>query len=151
MGNFSSLYDNYPQIIHKRRIASGEFGDVHEVFPLYSRSNGQLSNRVTGQVCPLPISKLMGSKAFARNVIRLGAFLSEKEVQNEIHAVNKLCSESVAHENVVAVYRYGNLVNSPAVYFFDTELCKFNLDTYIPRLWEPTSPLRKQLWQTKLR
>ena len=88
---------------------------------------------------PLQISNLISFQVFARKVIRLGAFLSAKEIQNEVRAVNKLCLESVAHENVVAVYRHGNLVKSPAVYFFDMELCKFNLETYIPRLWESTS------------
>jgi serine/threonine protein kinase len=87
----------------------------------------------------LPRSNLMAWKVFARKVLRLGAFLSEQEIQNEIRAVNKVCLESVAHENVVAVYRHGNLVNSPAVYFFDMELGEFNLETYIPHLWEPTS------------
>jgi len=139
MGDFSWLYDNDPQIIHKRKIDSGAFGDVHEVCSFYSLSNGELSNRVTRQVYPLPRSNLMASKVFARKVLRLGAFLSEEEIQNEIRVVNKLCLESVAHENVVAVYRHGNLVNSPAVYFFDMELCEFNLETYIPHLWEPTS------------
>jgi len=74
MSEFSWIYDYDPQIDHKPRIDSGPFGDVHEVCSLYSLSNGQLSNHLKGQVYPLPISNLMGSKMFARKVFRLGTF-----------------------------------------------------------------------------
>ena len=60
------------------------------------------------------------------------------DIQNEIRAVEKLCSPSRAHENIVAVLRHGSLHNSPH-YFFDMDLCDFNLEQYIPLLWEPTS------------
>ena len=60
-----------------------------------------------------------------------------KDIQNEVRAVDKL-REAGTHENIVIVLRHGPLHNSP-YYFFDMELCDFNLDHYIPQLWEPTS------------
>src|SRR5271170_3279319 len=52
-------------------------------------------------------------------------------VENEIRAVVKLCKPG-AHENIVAVLGHGLLRNS-MFYFFDMELCDYNLDSYIQR------------------
>ena len=71
-------------------------------------------------------------------MLRLGAFLKTEDIQNEIRAVEKLCSPNRAHENIVIVLRHGRLRNTP-YHFFDMELCNFNLEHYIPLLWEPSA------------
>jgi serine/threonine protein kinase len=61
-----------------------------------------------------------------------------EEIQNEVRAVTKLCL-SQPHENIVKVVQYGMLSDSEwPYYFFDMELCEYNLDTYIHRLWTPS-------------
>jgi serine/threonine protein kinase len=59
-----------------------------------------------------------------------------KDIQNEIRAVEKLCVKST-HENIVSVLQHGNLADSP-YYFFDMDLCAFNLETYLLLLWKET-------------
>jgi len=59
------------------------------------------------------------------------------DVQNEIRAVDKLC-EMGSHQNIVSVLQHGRLNNS-ASYFFDMELCDFNLETYAQTLWPQTT------------
>ena len=77
-------------------------------------------------------------KIFARKLIRRSAISDSEEIQNEIRVVDKLCAPATAQENIVIVLKHGTLRNSP-YYFFDMELCDFNLEHYIPVLWEPTS------------
>ena len=60
-----------------------------------------------------------------------------EELENEIRAIGKLCVGEV-HKNVVTVFQHGNLPKSH-YYFFDMELCNFNLENYLQRLWEPTN------------
>ena len=57
-----------------------------------------------------------------------------EDVQNEVRAVLKLCAPGT-HENIVVVLRHGTLFNSP-YYFFDMQLCDFNLESYSQRLWK---------------
>jgi hypothetical protein len=57
------------------------------------------------------------------------------DVENEVWAVTKLCTPG-AHQNIVAVLQHGKLRNSP-YYFFNMELCDFNLEAYTSRLWSP--------------
>jgi len=58
-------------------------------------------------------------------------------VQNEVRAVLSICDED--HANIVKVLRHGILRNTDwPVYFFDMELCDYNLDTYIQKLWIPS-------------
>jgi serine/threonine protein kinase len=97
----------------------------------------QLRNTATGEV-------------FARKILRLNAMLRIEDVENEIRAVNKLCSAAKAQgENIVIVIRHGTL-SSSLYYFFDMELCNFNLEHYITVLWQPNN-LEKMYsgWKTQ--
>ena len=60
-----------------------------------------------------------------------------EDIRNEERAVLKLCGAGV-HPNIVTVLRLGLLRNSP-YYFFDMELCDYNLEMYIQALWKPTN------------
>jgi eukaryotic-like serine/threonine-protein kinase len=53
--------------------------------------------------------------------------LSKSDILNEFRTIERLCKQS-SHDNVVAVYRYGQLGDS---YYIDMELCEFNLEQYI--------------------
>ena len=75
-------------------------------------------------------------KAFARKVIPLNRNDSIVAVENEARAITKLCKPP-AHENVVAVLRHGYLQDQLHC-FFDMELCRIDLGTYIQRKWTPT-------------
>jgi serine/threonine protein kinase len=97
----------------------------------------QLRNSATGEV-------------FARKILQLGGFLRIEDLKNEIRAVDKLRSAAKPHEeNIVIVTRHGTL-SSSSLYFFDMELCDFNLEHYITVLWEPNN-LEKMYsgWQTE--
>ena len=54
-------------------------------------------------------------------------------MENEMRAISKLCNPG-ANSNIVSVLKWGRLRASP-YFFFDMELCDFNLETYISRLW----------------
>lgn len=69
---------------------------------------------------------------FARKVMRVGGGIQMSEIQNEFRAAAKLCRPG-AHENVVAVLRWGPLPGSPC-HFIDMDLCEYNLGTYISYL-----------------
>jgi serine/threonine protein kinase len=58
-------------------------------------------------------------------LLRPFASLSDDEILNEFRAIKKLCIEN-SHENLVAVYRYGKLPDSP-YYYIDMEFCDLNL------------------------
>jgi serine/threonine protein kinase len=72
---------------------------------------------------------LTNNKCFARKIIRVFVGVSEKEIKNEIRAVNKLCKSS--HPNIVQVLDFGKIKNDGALYFIDMELCSFTLESYI--------------------
>jgi serine/threonine protein kinase len=55
--------------------------------------------------------------------------VSEKDVSNEIRAVDQLCT--TGHPNIVQVFGCGKLKNDGALYFIDMELCGFTLESYI--------------------
>jgi len=55
--------------------------------------------------------------------------LEEPVVQKEVEAVKKLCGPDT-HANIVQVLKHGLMSNS-IFYFFDMELCDFNLHDYI--------------------
>jgi serine/threonine protein kinase len=62
-------------------------------------------------------------------VIRVFVGISQKDVENEVRAVNKLCKSR--HPNIVQVFQLGKLKTDGAFYFIDMELCAFTLDKYI--------------------
>jgi serine/threonine protein kinase len=76
-------------------------------------------------------------KAFARKIISL-SLVDPKTIENEARAIAKLCNPS-AHENIVAVLRKGYLLED-TYFFYDMELCKMNLNTYILRTWKDPVP-----------
>jgi len=51
----------------------------------------------------------------------------DSDISNELRTIDKLCKQN-SHENIVAVYRYGQL---GYWCYIDMELCEFNLDQYI--------------------
>jgi hypothetical protein len=67
---------------------------------------------------------------------------SEKDSENEIRAVMKLCNGE--HPNIIKVLRRGQLPppNSDR-YYFDMELCQWNLEIGIQRLWQPSDKSRE--------
>src|SRR5271169_5762753 len=67
----------------------------------------------------------------------MGSWMKREDVQNEIRAVEKLCKPGT-HKNIVTVLRHGPLDNSP-FYYFDMELCDFNLETFSESLWKPAT------------
>jgi len=114
-----------PTLLHKRKIATGAAGVVHEVTPPIA--NPSIPNfKLIFQLYNIP-----KGHAFARKVLDLGGWLAKPEViANETRAIKKLCSGS--HPNIVEVLRIGELKNS-AYYFVDMELCDINLQDYIHR------------------
>ena len=67
-------------------------------------------------------------------MIRLVGDATSTEIQNEARAVEKLSQSGM--KNVVTVIGFGKFLNSP-YFFFDMELCDFNLENYIFRRLEP--------------
>jgi serine/threonine protein kinase len=51
----------------------------------------------------------------------------EKEIQNEVRVINKLCANG-GNKNIVGVLGHGWINDR---YYFDMELCIFNLEDYI--------------------
>jgi len=51
-----------------------------------------------------------------------------EDIQNEVHAVLKLCRPG-SPKSIVAVLGHGNI--PPSYYFIDMELCDINLESYI--------------------
>lgn len=62
--------------------------------------------------------------------------MTSEDIQNELGAIEKI--RTAGHENMVKVLDHGTLNNSRSSYFCDMELCDFNLDIYIRRLWQPS-------------
>ena len=68
----------------------------------------------------------------------------KEDIENEIRAINKLCS--IRHEHIVHVYTHGTLNPNSSYYCIDMELCSMNLEEYIQgkktaglRYWFPAS------------
>jgi serine/threonine protein kinase len=53
----------------------------------------------------------------------------QKDVDNEVRAVNKLCKSN--HPNIVQVLELGQLRADSTSFFIDMELCSVSLDNYI--------------------
>jgi serine/threonine protein kinase len=72
---------------------------------------------------------LISGQSFARKFIRPVGSDAYDEFINEARAILKLCGYG-NHDNIIALLDWGKLGESP-YYFFDMELCNFNLDDYI--------------------
>ena len=75
------------------------------------------------------------SKFFARKLIRPFGTVTNEDVENEIRAIEKLCTNN-GHVNIIKVLRHGWLDTSP-YYFIDMELCQMNLEQYISGRFGP--------------
>jgi len=80
---------------------------------------------------------------FARKLIRTAFLkpegsLEPEDVRNEVRAVEKFCQPGGKCQNIVVVLRHGLLPNSP-YYYFDMELCDFNLERFADNLWKPAA------------
>ena len=74
-------------------------------------------------------------QVFARKIIRVFGGVTEKDIMNEVRAVEKLCKPGT-HKNIVCVFRQGRL--SSSLYFLDMEYCDLDLDGWIQRRWTHT-------------
>jgi serine/threonine protein kinase len=73
-------------------------------------------------------------QCFARKVIRALGDFSDKEIANELRALDKICTKN--HPNVITVLRHDKLEGS--LYYIDMDLCDMNLNSYIasiPKSW----------------
>ena len=90
------------------------------------------------------LNKNWHGQVFARKVIRtVVSGPTEEEAKNEVRAIEKL-SKDGGHPNIVPVLNHGAICDR---YFFDMELCDFNLMDYIMKCREMTdgvgdSPVR---------
>jgi len=65
--------------------------------------------------------------------------MTEKDIQDEVRAVTKICT-SPENKNIVSVFTHGRLPSS--CYFFDMQLCDFNLQQW---LYSPGAATRTAL------
>src|SRR5271170_2552875 len=79
------------------------------------------------------------NQVFARKIIRVFGGVTEKDILNEVRAVEKLCKPGT-HKNIVSVFRQGRL--SSSLYFLDMEFCDLDLDCWIQRRWSPAAEER---------
>jgi hypothetical protein len=76
-----------------------------------------------------------------RKLIRPWADISQLDIDNKVHTINKLCKSN--HPNIVQILGYGWLKPDGAFYFIDMELCKISLEKYIQLLPESSSTIMK--------
>lgn len=82
---------------------------------------------------------------FARKSIRIVGEIEKSDIENEVHAINKLCKRD-GHPNIIIILHYGWLVDDH-LYFIDMELCDLTLHHYIyaprivPENWEAPGDL----------
>jgi serine/threonine protein kinase len=62
-------------------------------------------------------------------LIRPFAEVHNKDIDNEVRAIDKLCRN--LHPNIVQVFDHGHLKQDSAFYFMDMELCDFSLAQYM--------------------
>ena len=79
--------------------------------------------------------------------MRPGSQFNLVDIQNEIRAIQKVCSEQGTHQNIVKVLKHGNIRSGEYIYI-DMELCAINLENYIPILWKPSKEERAKMRQT---
>lgn len=69
---------------------------------------------------------------FARKLIRPFGFVTDEDLQNELNAINRICTQN--HRNIVNILRHDHVQNSP-FYYIDMQFCDINLDDYIYKPW----------------
>ena len=68
-------------------------------------------------------------QSFARKLVRPLGDLTEKDVQNELRAIKKLCEDN-SHLNLVFVFGHGQFFDAKSQlswFYIDMELCDFDL------------------------
>jgi serine/threonine protein kinase len=79
---------------------------------------------------------------FARKLIRPFSSIRKQDVENEVRALDKLCTSK--HPNIVQVLGHGKLKEDGAFVYIDMELCDITLERYIG--WEQVGDLVN--WET---
>lgn len=74
----------------------------------------------------------MMGQPFARKLIRPFGFVTDEDLQNELNAINRICTRN--HRNIVNILRHDHVQNSP-FYYIDMQFCDINLDDYIYKPW----------------
>ena len=112
------------------KIGEGGYGEVHKVCIRCAASSDfwQLRRGRTEESISGDLDNVLPSY-FARKLLRPFGGLSQKEIQNEIQAMDSLCRGS--HDNIIAIYQHGQLHPPQAFYFIDMEFCDINLEEYI--------------------
>jgi len=68
-------------------------------------------------------------QVFARKLVRAFGVLTDEDVLNEAHAINKLKDHGTS-ENIVSILHHGWMAES-VYYYIDMEVCGINLEEYI--------------------
>jgi serine/threonine protein kinase len=63
--------------------------------------------------------------------VRVLGSVRQKDIDNEVRAVTKLCQSS--HPNIVPVLRLGQLLPDSVLHYIDMELCSVSLESYMNR------------------
>jgi len=75
--------------------------------------------------------------------------MTESDIQDEVRAVTKICTSPV-NKNIVSVFSHGRLPSS--CYFFDMQLCDFNLQQWLyspgPATGTTLSKKPEMLWRS---
>jgi serine/threonine protein kinase len=63
--------------------------------------------------------------------VRVLGSVRQKDIDNEVRAVTKLCQSS--HPNIVPVLRLGQLLPDSVLHYIDMELCSVSLESYMAK------------------
>jgi serine/threonine protein kinase len=131
--DYAWIMEGDDRILHKKRIGSGGFGDVHEV-PFNSRHVPNVllddcQGHRSGILHFSDSGMLMVYKPFARKIVRCIGAITNADIENEARVISLLQED--AHSNIVTVLDHGWCKSSLRYYFIDMELCDFTLHDYI--------------------
>lgn len=134
-----------PSLSHRRLIAAGAYGEVHEVTDLFINSLIASSIMTVARIKYFINNDVVADsfpQIFARKIIRLfGSAAIQSEIKesfgNEVRAISKLCKPG-AHPNIVSVLRQGEIKDS-ALYYIDMDLCDATLEDFMQE-HRPLSP-----------
>ena len=140
MNDFSWTFDDESGLSYQRRLDSGAFGDVHEgmlpISQVLKLSAAPEERHWKGTT--LRFSGFwLANRYLQENSSGFGASLNTVDIQNEIRAVEKSCSPSTIHENIVAVLRARITPKFRSICSI-WRCAILTLEQYIPLLWEPT-------------
>jgi serine/threonine protein kinase len=81
-------------------------------------------------------------QCIARKVFKRSKELAEKDIANEVKAMDELCRGS--HPNIIEIYSHGKLQDGSESYYIDMELCDCNLRECIDGCEFPPRLLSRQ-------